>query len=408
MTTPPSTSNDLDTATSSSKSQRSRRVTTARLNKLDIEEMLRQEPPPVPWLVEPLLVRGCLTLLAGREGQGKSLVAQALAVAIVSGQPMADLLVTHGNVLIVDAENSRDELHRRLRSFGLAPGSGRNLAIYEAESLNLRHGLDLARLQELVAEQQPDLLILDSLRSIWRGDENSSAEAGPVIDGIRNLCHESRVAGLVLHHSPKNESVFRGSTAIAAAAELVFYISRAEADPDPARRSISCHKSRPAPEPETFWVRIEAALGQLSIEEANPGPQSGPERAARDKVKDQLAPKVRELLRTDGELRRAEIARGCGRPHNDRTIGRVLDELVATGEVAHVDSHFRLIDMLDTPDAEFPAPESPEGEPQPALHLSPPRLGPVDALTKRESPDWQTSMEGIRSRERLRETGAES
>jgi hypothetical protein len=43
-------------------------ATTPKLRVLDVEHMLATEPPPVPWVVEPLLVAGCVTMLAGREG----------------------------------------------------------------------------------------------------------------------------------------------------------------------------------------------------------------------------------------------------------------------------------------------------------------------------------------------------
>ncbi|MCA1680597.1 MAG: hypothetical protein LC777_17415, partial [Actinobacteria bacterium] len=37
-----------------------------KLRMLDVERMLTTPPAPVPWIVEPLLAKGCVTMLAGR------------------------------------------------------------------------------------------------------------------------------------------------------------------------------------------------------------------------------------------------------------------------------------------------------------------------------------------------------
>src|SRR6476659_364903 len=78
-----------------------------RLRKLDVADMLATTPPEVDWLVEPLLVRGYVTLLAGREGEGKSFLAQALSIAVASGGSAAGLVASRGKVLMIDAENAQ-------------------------------------------------------------------------------------------------------------------------------------------------------------------------------------------------------------------------------------------------------------------------------------------------------------
>src|SRR3954451_24528799 len=41
------------------------------LHRLDVKRMMRESPPPIPWVVEGLVVHGALTVLNGREGEGK-------------------------------------------------------------------------------------------------------------------------------------------------------------------------------------------------------------------------------------------------------------------------------------------------------------------------------------------------
>jgi hypothetical protein len=49
---------------------------------LDVDVMVRKEPPPVPWLAGQVLPRGALTAIYAPGGDGKSLLMLALAAAI--------------------------------------------------------------------------------------------------------------------------------------------------------------------------------------------------------------------------------------------------------------------------------------------------------------------------------------
>lgn len=80
-----------------------------KLRVLDVERMLATEPPPVPWIAAPLLVRENVTMLAGREGQGKSMLALALAAAVGHGATVAGIACEQGKALVIDAENGENE-----------------------------------------------------------------------------------------------------------------------------------------------------------------------------------------------------------------------------------------------------------------------------------------------------------
>ena len=63
----------------------------SKLRRLDVARMVRENPPPVPWIIEGLVVRGALTVLNGREGEGKSLLAMALAAGVALGENQAGM-----------------------------------------------------------------------------------------------------------------------------------------------------------------------------------------------------------------------------------------------------------------------------------------------------------------------------
>lgn len=302
-----------------------------KLQRLDVLEMVNTLPPEVPWIAEPLLVRGALSLLFGREGEGKSLIALALAVAVASGESAAGFHPVPGQVLYIDAENGAGEVHRRVRALGLPDAAAERLSVFTADGLDLRR--DIGEVETLIASERPVLTVLDSFRSLWGGSENDSDEVAPVLDRLRNIGRRLDAATLLLHHTGKAGQEYRGSTAIGAAAELAFLLAREPEDEDGQRRFLACRKSRPAPEPGRRWLRLSTEMGMTFVEECDP-PDAAAEAAKGrpPKAQHDLAPKVLAAL-ADGPLPLASVARSCGRHHTDGTVRRVLAALVSRGDV---------------------------------------------------------------------------
>jgi energy-coupling factor transporter ATP-binding protein EcfA2 len=243
----------------------------------DVEGMLASEPPSVPWIAGGLLVRGAVTMLTGREGSGKSMLALAVARAIGQGKVVADIECSRGRVLVVDAENSRDEVHRRLHGLGVEPGT----VIYAGtDGFNLR--TDLGQLEALLDDVRPDVLVLDSLRALAPGlEENDSGPAELTLRPLAKLARRFGCAILLLHHSRKSGDEYRGSTAIGGAVELGFALVREHtAANGGVRRGLTCWKCRPAREPDPRWFTIQADGPRVVIETA-PAPAPAPARGSR-------------------------------------------------------------------------------------------------------------------------------
>jgi hypothetical protein len=333
-------------------------VQTTKLQRLDVLEMVNTVPPEVPWIAEPLLVRGALSLLHGREGQGKSLLALAIAIAVAAGEPVAGFSPKAGKVVYIDAENGAAEIHRRVRALGLPNGAAENLAIFITEGLDLRR--DLAELEAVLAAERPALLVLDSFRSLWGGKENDSDETGAVLDRLRNLGRRMDAASLLVHHSGKVGDEYRGSTGIGASCELVFGLGREPGDTDPQRRVLACRKSRPAPEPGRRWLRLSSVLEGTFIEEADApdGDADEPVRGRPPKAQHELAPQLLAVLREHGPLTRAEGARMLGRHPKDGTVRRVLEKLDGERVRRLPDGRWGWV-----PESQNPSGSSPSGTP---------------------------------------------
>ena len=124
--------------------------------------MLTEDPEPIDYLVRGVVARGTLTLLLGREKQGKTLVTMAFAArGVAGGGTLAGIEVAPLRVLIVDAENGYRELHRRVRLLGLQAAHAERIEICEAVGHDLRH--HIGELAGLLTEVRPDLVVLDSV-----------------------------------------------------------------------------------------------------------------------------------------------------------------------------------------------------------------------------------------------------
>ena len=102
-----------------------------KLRALDVARMVNEEPSPPHWVVEGLVCVGMLTVLNGKEGEGKSLLAQVLSAGVAAGESEAGFSCRRGRVAIVDAENGEHEIHRRVHALGL-PSEG--IEVFEARS----------------------------------------------------------------------------------------------------------------------------------------------------------------------------------------------------------------------------------------------------------------------------------
>jgi putative DNA primase/helicase len=181
------------------------------LRKIDFDG----EPPKIPWICDGVCARGYLTVLAGDAGMGKSWLALGLGKGVAEGRSIAGIPCEKGTVMYVDAENGQLEMHRRVRALGL----NGECSVYLAEGFNL--GTNQPGLAHYLATEQPSLLILDGLRSLWPdGDENDSARVTGILDPLREMLREYDVGCILLHHLNKTGG-YRGSGAIKACPEIL-------------------------------------------------------------------------------------------------------------------------------------------------------------------------------------------
>jgi len=308
---------------------------------LDVAAMAAKAPPPVPWLAPPVLPRAALTVLYAPSGDGKSLFSMALAAAIAHGGELAGIECERGVTVYLDAENGEWEIHRRVHTLGL-PSSGVQMA--DASGLDLRR--DVAEVETVVRDMTPDLLILDSLRSMTPGmDENDTARTAGVLDPLRQLAHESGAAILLIHHANKAGRDFRGASSIRDSVDVLWHLGRQENDPDQRRRFLHNRKMRVAPDGDRLWLRLDIDRGRVLINQAEP-----PEEQAlpiTQPVRVRLSDEILNGM-DDRPLRLAAVAELVGRQPKDGSVRNALKALVSDGLLTRQGDEYVKVQTVQT------------------------------------------------------------
>lgn len=307
------------------------------LVRLDVAEMITTEPPPVAWVAKDLVVREGVTLLSGEPGVGKSMLGMTLGVSVASGTTFLSEPTEAGVVMYVDAENGRAEAHRRIRAMGLElEDASKFHYLVSAEHDLIRDRAEIVGHAESI---EPTLVVIDSLRSLWSGDENDSGAAAQVMETAAALARVTKAGVLVLHHVPKNStSAYRGSSAFAGAAEVVATLRRSGGSEGASKTlTLAIEKCRPENPASDRYVEVGFVEGILAVEKA--GKPGAPARVNAD-LKQRL---LDALPANPGRMTQGHACRVVGRDTTDKSVRKALAGLQAQGIADRDDAGWYLV-----------------------------------------------------------------
>lgn len=183
----PLPSNELEsTVLKSAQGWQSEAPTLDALETITASTILATEPPARQWLLEDWIPMRQTTALYAEGGSGKTLLAQQLMHAVVTGEPWLGLQTRQGAALGIFCEDEADELHRRLAAIVELSGG----VVTNAEHLHMvpRVGLDNLlmtfdrdvgtrtpfwwQLRATVERIRPTLLVVDTAADTYGGNEN--------------------------------------------------------------------------------------------------------------------------------------------------------------------------------------------------------------------------------------------
>lgn len=184
--------------------------------------------PTVAPLVDGVLDRRALTVLAGPWGVGKSFAAVGLAASVATGVPWAGREVSAPGRVVYVAAEGLEGLHGRLSAWEEHHGQSipdDRLTVWPGP-VDLTDPVAVAGLAGLAAGAR--LVVFDPLaRCIPGVDENDAGQVGMIVAALdRVRLATDGGALLVVHVSSRGGASPRGSSALEAAADLVWRAQR--------------------------------------------------------------------------------------------------------------------------------------------------------------------------------------
>jgi len=178
--------------------------------------------PPTRWLIVGVVPESRLVVLYGQPASYKSFIALDWACSVMSGRDWLDRPVRGGPALYVAAEG-KGSISYRVLAWELRhqtyEGELTQLRIFPG-SVDLMNEAAVDELSEYCDKLGPRLVVFDTLARMAPGTgENSSKDMGVVIGAVDRLRQECGASVVVVHHSRKDGSTPRGSTAILGSAD---------------------------------------------------------------------------------------------------------------------------------------------------------------------------------------------
>lgn len=311
------------------------------------------EARAIQWLWPERVALGRITLLVGRQGEGKSLLTMEMAAHVTTGTPWPDGSdCPAGSVILISAEDDPgDTIRPRLDACGadcrkvhLLPAVRR--VSDDGTAHEMMFTLADVKALETALKSLPDcrLIVVDPIGSFLGGDTDAHRdnEVRGVLAPVARLAEKYGPAVLVVAHRRKGtgsiaDDLAMGSRAFTAIARAVWHLTR-DAE-NKARRLLLPGKNNLAPEgeglafticgdpPAIAWERDPVAMSAddaLAVENGG-GDESkpGPEPEAMNAAKQWLA-----KLLADGEVEAAKVkaeAKAAGLAW--RTVQRAADIL---------------------------------------------------------------------------------
>jgi len=202
------------------------------------DELDGRDPPAREWIMPYWIPHKHVTLLTGRGGIGKTLLAQHIGTAVALGLEYIEPLQTR-RVLMWAGEDDADELWRRqqaISSYMQRPLS----ALTERFYLHSYTGIDITlattvfgqlmptpmlnELRDQVADYKAQLVIIDNSARVFGASENDRHAVTTYLAWLQGACANAAVL-LLAHPGKAVGSEFSGSTAWEGAVRSRLYLS---------------------------------------------------------------------------------------------------------------------------------------------------------------------------------------
>lgn len=185
----------------------------------------------VPWSIDGII--SGFSLLWGGAGIGKSFVAIGMGVSVATGNPWLGRKTHQGPVVYIVGEGGEMNVANRVRTaykewtIELSDPNAIDTPFYIVSPAvdMVEHSRDLVDLVGLYPEENPRLVVVDTLARCFSGDENKQEFMGKFVRNIDIIRDHYKCDVLVIHHANKEDDI-RGSSALFGAADVSWRLTR--------------------------------------------------------------------------------------------------------------------------------------------------------------------------------------
>ena len=231
-----------------------------RLHGLDTQHLVEQTPPIIEWVWDDYLAPGTLNMLHGDGGLGKSYLSLKIAEQMLrpEGGELFGKKIHPGGVVILDGENAEVQIHHRIHNTTIIATAPLKIFSVDQPILGYEEKTN-ALFAWLAAEYDPRLVIIDSQRALWAGDEKEQMEVGRMLRAFAKGLEEHPFATLLLHHDNRGKDYAGSSDMNAAISGARLHLEKHGTKDETQARRLSMPKNRIGPEmlPQEFFLSIE-------------------------------------------------------------------------------------------------------------------------------------------------------
>lgn len=178
-----------------------------------LDQLLASTDPPYDWLVPGLIERGDRLILTGLAGKGKSTLFRQMGAQLAAGiHPFGGEPFDPLRVLIVDCENSRRQVRRKVDRLRDAAGRGDLLQfVFRPDGLKLNVDQSAAWLERLVDAARPEILVIGPVYKMASGNPKDEEPAKAVAECLDYLRTTYGFGLMMEAHTPYADSTTKGA-----------------------------------------------------------------------------------------------------------------------------------------------------------------------------------------------------
>jgi hypothetical protein len=236
--------------------------------KLILRKASNVTPRQTTWAWQGRIPLSAVSLLAGREGLGKSTTMIELAALLTRGKLAGDLYGEPHGAIFASAEDSAEST--LLPRFMAAGADLDRIGLVEAHDEMLTLPRDTYALAQMAVTAEAKLIVLDPVVSFLPGDVNAHRDqhVRRVLAPLAEIAEEHRLAIVAVIHLNKGDTTdvlarVSGSVGFTAAARSVLVFGRDPEDPEGetgSRRVIAHAKCNVGPQAPSLRAQIVGSL----------------------------------------------------------------------------------------------------------------------------------------------------